>query len=509
MPIHLLSKYSLAPHGAAFVFLILSFFTLAVIAKYSKNYLQEETGSARYWILFSLFASGILLCGFSANLETFYLGWEMVGLASFFLIGFYQANMRSLENSLIALANYKMCDIFFVLAIFFEESQQHHLAGASLIIATLAKSAQFPFSSWLYRALEGPTPSSTIFYGGLSLHLGAFLLLQYSEFWMGYPDLRLLLCLIGLVSAGYGLLVGSTRSDIKTSFAFASISQVGLIYIELALGFHGFALWHIVGHNVIRTWNYLRAASFFDDFFRQEHHERGDVLSKIFQSVSNKLYFHAFNGFYLDRLFILMRNLSLVFFLGSSVVFVLKHLWMQTFHWEYLVLFLATLLSTAQFMLARTRVKQQVLSLLASQFLVLVAIHVCYIDLIEETYLGFSIFFLMGTIYTLWPALKVWFADGVKTGDSFLGLADQHPIRHGFYLFFCISVTASPGTIQFFLQETLFDDLWNRSHTFMVLSLVCLTLNSFHFFRLGQWAFLGGNKQFLFGSSSSLAPSSR
>lgn len=491
MNFHLLSKYSLGLHGAAPIFVLLSLLSLAVIAKYSKNYLYQETGTRRYWLLFTLFSLGILICGFSTNLETFFVGWEMVGLASFFLIGFYQNNVRSLENSLIALANYKMCDIFFVLAIFFEEAKQHEWAGLSLILATLAKSAQFPFSSWLYRALEGPTPSSTVFYGGLSLHLGAFLLIQHSALWEPYLPLRVLLGLIGLTSAIYGLLVGSTRSDVKTSFAFASISQMGLIYIEIALGFHGLALWHIVGHNVLRTWNYLRSASFFEDFFREEHHGRGDWLGSVFKKMPTNLYFHAFNGFYLDRLFLWLRDSSLVFFLGLSVFFVTKHLWHGTFHWEYLVLFFGTLLAVYEFVIPRAKLKQQVIYLIFSQLLVLGSIHLFYIDLLEETYLISSLIFLAGVVYALWPALKIWIGEGAHSGDLYLGQAAFRPRRHWLYLFCCISLTASPGSLQFFLQETLFDDLWNRSHTFMVLALVCLTLNSFHFFRLGQQAFLG------------------
>ncbi len=491
MNFHLFSKYAFALHGAAPLFVLLSAFTLAVIAIYSKNYLYQETGKTRYWLLYSLFATGILLCGFAGNLETFFIGWELVGLASFFLIGFYQSNVRSIENSLIALANYKMCDIFFVLAIFLEEAQEHTLAGACLIVATLAKSAQFPFSSWLYRALEGPTPSSTVFYGGLSLHLGAFLLIQHSHLWDTSVQLRALVGLIGLTSTFYGLFVGSTRSDVKTSFAFASISQVGLIYIELALGLYSLALWHIVGHNVLRTWNYLRSSSFFEDFFREDHHSRVDLLGKFFKLLPNQLYFHAFNGFYLDRVFVMMRDGSLIFFLGVALFFVMKHLWQGSFHWEYLLLFFSIFLAVYYFIRPQVKVKQQVINLFLSQVLVLTAIHLFYIDFIEETYLGFSIVFLLGLLYSLWPSLKIWFRENARNGDTFLAQAAVSPARHIIYLFCCISLTASPGSLQFFLQETLFDDLWNKSHTFMVVSLVCLTLNTFHFFRLGQQAFLG------------------
>lgn len=487
---HFLTKYSFELYGAGAVFLALIVFTLLIIAMYSKNYLSNETGKYRYWLLSMFFSVGMIIACLAKNLETFFVGWEIVGLASFFLIGFYQTHARSLENSLIALANYKICDIFFVLAIFLLKSNQPVWAGACLIISTLAKSAQFPFSSWLYRALEGPTPSSSIFYGGLSLHLGPFLLIQNAGLWDQSPELRFFLGGLGLISAIYGFLVGSTRSDVKTSFAFASISQVGLIYMELALGWYHFALWHIVGHNVLRTWNYLRSTSFFDDFFKEQHHSSSKLSEAFFKVLPDKLYFHALNGFYMDQLFIALRNACLLFFLGLSFVFAAKHLWQQTFHSEFLLLLIGTFLSVIAFVRPHTKLIYQSLSLIVSQILLLGSIFLFYIDFLEKIYLASSLIFLGGTLWALAPALKQWAREQTHSGDPFSQSSHLTPKRHIIYLFCVISLTASPGSIQFFLQEALFDDLWNKSHTFMFLALMGLTLNSFHFFKIGQQAFI-------------------
>lgn len=487
---HFLTKYSLALYGAGPIFLALTLFTLFIIALYSKNYLSNETGKYRYWLLSSFFSIGMIIACLAKNLETFFVGWEIVGLASFFLIGFYQTHARSLENSLIALANYKICDVFFVLAIFLMELNQHVWAGACLIISTLAKSAQFPFSSWLYRALEGPTPSSTVFYGGLSLHLGPFLLIQNSHLWDQSLELRLLMGGLGLISAIYGFLVGSTRSDMKTSFAFASISQVGLIYMELALGWYQFALWHIVGHNILRTWNYLRSTSFFDDFFKEQHRSTSKLSLIFFKMLPDKLYFHALNGFYMDRLFIALRNACLFFFLGLSFVFAAKHLWQQTFHTDFLLLLIGTFLAVIAFVRPHAKLIYQSLSLIASQILLLTSIFLFYIDFLEKVYILSSLIFLGGTLWALAPALKQWAKEKTHSGDPFTHPSQLTPLRHIIYLFCVISLTASPGSIQFFLQEALFDDLWNKSHTFMILALMGFTLNSFHFFKIGQQAFI-------------------
>ncbi|MGZ3771416.1 MAG: proton-conducting transporter transmembrane domain-containing protein [Bdellovibrio sp.] len=477
------------------IFATLIVFTLIVVGKYSKNYLKGEVGETRFWVLFTFFAAGMLVSCFSKNLKTFYIGWEMVGLASFFLIGFYQTNSRSVENSLIALTNYKICDLFFLLAILFEEAENHTAAGLCLIIATLAKSAQLPFSSWLYRSLEGPTPSSTLFYGGLSLHLGAFVLLQFSSLWDHSEYLRMLVGAIGLSSAVFGFLVGSTRSDLKTSFAFASISQVGLIYCEMACGFYTLAMWHIVGHNLLRTWNYLRGMSFFDEFFKEEYHQvRSRIAQKFYSLLPAPLFFHSLNSFYLDRFSIALRKYGLIAFaiIGLSGLFMSMDSSMDG-NVEFLTLALAFMISVALFLKNRIQPLYFFISLIASQILLFVAIHDFLQDELEHIFLIISAISLALLAYSLLPAIVLWrrFQQDTLKSKHFLGLARQLKLRHIVFLLAAIIVTGSPGTFQFFIQEGILDELWSKSHLFFMVTMVSMTLNTVHTFKIGQVAFLG------------------
>ena len=110
------------------------------------------------------------------------------------------------------------------------------MVGVLLLIAAAGKSALVPFSGWLPRAMEGPTPSSAVFYGALSVHLGAFLLLRASplleaSFWLSAAVVAL-----GLTTALFAYLAGSVQTDIKSALSFASLSQVGLIVAEIGLG---------------------------------------------------------------------------------------------------------------------------------------------------------------------------------------------------------------------------------------------------------------------------------
>lgn len=279
----------------------ISFVTL-VIVNYARRYLAGEIRYGGFFFLLANFYVGMLVGNFAANMNTFFLGWELVGFTSFFLIGFYRENTRSLENSLVALAYYKFCDLFFMIAILASSSgMESKWVGLLLILGTLSKSAVFPFSTWLYKALEGPTPSSSIFYGGLALHLGPWALIKFSYLWMDVAELRILLGVLGVVTAVYGFLVGVTRSDMKTSLGFASISQIGLIYLELGLGWTNVALWHIAGHILLRTWNYLRMMSFFAEFgsLRRVPFALKDV-TPVFSRLPRSLYYHSLNKFYMD-----------------------------------------------------------------------------------------------------------------------------------------------------------------------------------------------------------------
>src|SRR6185369_14430722 len=121
-------------------------------------------------------------------------------------------------------------------------SQQAFFVGLLVLVAAAGKSALVPFSGWLPRAMEGPTPSSAIFYGALSVHLGAFLLLRVSPLLDSSIWLCAVLVVLGLATALLAYLIGSVQTDIKSALCFACLSQVGLIVAEIGLGLRYIAL---------------------------------------------------------------------------------------------------------------------------------------------------------------------------------------------------------------------------------------------------------------------------
>jgi NADH-quinone oxidoreductase subunit L len=308
----------------------LSAVILSVIVKFSFNYLYKETGYFRFFFLIALLYCGLILVCFAGTLDILFVGWELVGTASVLLIAFFHQNASSVRNSVKALIGYRLCDMGILAAsawahlhmhtTAFREMSQHvyelshegHfyiyiMIGLFIIWASLAKAAQLPFSAWLPSAMEGPTPSSAVFYGALSIHLGPYLLLRAAPFLEQHWSLTLLIGLIGGSTAIYATLVGRTRSDAKTMLAYATMTQLGVIFVEISLGFYKLALIHMMANASLRAWQFLRASSLIQDFQENPLVYQDTVIKRQF-SVEKflpptwrmKLYIHALNEFHLD-----------------------------------------------------------------------------------------------------------------------------------------------------------------------------------------------------------------
>ncbi|MFM8708522.1 MAG: proton-conducting transporter membrane subunit, partial [Planctomycetia bacterium] len=131
--------------------------------------------------------------------------------------------------------------------------------------AAMGKSAQVPFSGWLPLAMEGPTPSSAIFYGALSIHAGAYVLLRCESLLEQAWPARLVLIVIGLGTALHANVVGRVQTDLKSMLAYASMTQAGLIFAEIGFGWRVIPLVHVVSHAILRSLQILRSPSALHD----------------------------------------------------------------------------------------------------------------------------------------------------------------------------------------------------------------------------------------------------
>ncbi len=297
----------------AVYFFVGSFLTFLVTI-YSKAYLHRETGYKRFFNTILFFYLGYNIAIFSGNLETLFVGWEILGICSFLLIAFYRDRYLPVKNAIKVFTVYRIGDVGIILAMWMnhhlwhenitflqlsnqelvhEHLQSHSLIGVfislMILVTAAAKSAQLPFSSWLPRAMEGPTPSSAIFYGSLSVHLGVFLLLRTDAFWENQISVRVLIGVIGLATSIVGHLIARVQSSIKGQIAYGSVAQIGLIFIEVAFGFEKLALIHFAGNAFLRTYQLLVSPSVVNYLIREQYYNFTPRPETIEDSLPKKI----------------------------------------------------------------------------------------------------------------------------------------------------------------------------------------------------------------------------
>ena len=274
-------------------FLAMTVVLSGLIGQFSATYLHRESGFFRFFLLLHLFAFGSLLAFAAGSFDLLIGGWELVGITSVLLIAFFDQRPAPVENGLRVFAVYRACDIGLLLAVF----AMHNWAGNAsfvaacqgsrgaqatvvclfLFLGAAGKAAQIPFSGWLPRAMEGPTPSSAIFYGAISIHAGAYLLLRAQPLLAETRLASVCVIVIGVATAIYGTIAGRASADAKTSLAFASLTQVGVVFIEIGLGWKSIAVAHVLGHALVRTLQFLRAPSMLHDY----HHMHSAIGGEI------------------------------------------------------------------------------------------------------------------------------------------------------------------------------------------------------------------------------------
>lgn len=258
---------------------------VGLVGAFSFRYMHRERGFFRFFAWITLFWFGALLAFTASTIDLLLGGWELVGVSSVLLIGFFDERHDPVANANRVFATYRLADLGLLIGIFALHSfagsgeleaigklqgVEATMVGLLLLVAASGKSAQGPFLGWLPRAMEGPTPSSAIFYGAISVHLGAYLLLRAQPAIAASGIATAAVLTVGLSTALIATLVHRASTDAKSSLAFAGMAQIGIIFVEIGLGMPQLALIHITGHAIMRTLQFLRAPSMLYD----HHHLR-------------------------------------------------------------------------------------------------------------------------------------------------------------------------------------------------------------------------------------------
>jgi NADH:ubiquinone oxidoreductase subunit 5 (subunit L)/multisubunit Na+/H+ antiporter MnhA subunit len=290
---------------------LLSLLTL----RFSVNYLHREAGYQRFFMVLSLFMAAMLLIVMAGNALLAFVGWELAGVSSYLLINYAYNRTTASINATRAFVTNRIGDTGFLIAIALSlfwmnsvewpailsctaslEKLHVGLLAAAFLLAALAKSAQLPFSPWITRALEGPTPSSAIFYGALMVHAGAYLVIRLEPLFAQVPVLMLALIMVGGGTAAYAFLTSLVQTDIKSGLVYATLGQVGLIFLECGLGWFTFAAWHLAAHAAWRAYQFLSAPALMHYMGRPSRQVPGWLAHKRW------LYTACLQRFWLDSM---------------------------------------------------------------------------------------------------------------------------------------------------------------------------------------------------------------
>ncbi|WP_437564550.1 proton-conducting transporter transmembrane domain-containing protein [Sorangium sp. So ce542] len=261
-----------------------------VTGRFSVAYLHREPGFARFFLLLALFSAGMLALVSAGSMDQLFVGWELVGGTSVLLVAFFHERAAPARAALRVYITYRLCDVGLLVGAVL----MHSLAGSAnfgevfggapwpgsaaaigasgataialcLFFAAMGKSAQFPVGTWLPRAMEGPTPSSALFYGAISIHAGVYLMLRAAPILERSPAASAVVACVGALTAVYGTLVGRVQADVKSALAYATMSQVGIMFVEIGLGYYRLALVHLFAHACLRCLQMLRAPAALRD----------------------------------------------------------------------------------------------------------------------------------------------------------------------------------------------------------------------------------------------------
>nr|UDY69700.1 NADH dehydrogenase subunit 5 [Papilio elwesi] len=234
---------------------------------YSKSYMSSELNLNRFIILVLLFVFSMILLIVSPNMISIFLGWDGLGLVSYCLVIYYQ-NMKSYNAGMLTALSNRVGDVMILMLIswmmnygswnyifflnFMNNDFSMNIIGVLLIIASMTKSAQIPFSSWLPAAMAAPTPVSALVHSSTLVTAGVYLLIRFNLMLIDMFFLKFLLLLSGLtmfmagVSANY-------EFDLKKIIALSTLSQLGLMMSILSMGFSDLAFFHLLTHAMFKA----------------------------------------------------------------------------------------------------------------------------------------------------------------------------------------------------------------------------------------------------------------
>lgn len=256
---------------------------------FSSEYLHDDPGIRRYYALLGVFSCAMLGLVFATDLIQLFICWELVGLVSYFLVGFWFHKPAASKASAKAFLTNRVGDFGFLLGImllwYITDSTsfagieanlagQHEvvLAVAALLIfcGVVSKSAQVPLHVWLPDAMEGPTPVSALIHAATMVAAGVYLLVRMSWLWEASPTAAEVVMFVGALTSLFAAFTAIGQRDLKRVLAFSTVSQLGYMVMAVGAGLPNESLFHLTTHAFFKALLFLSAGSIIHAL----HHEQ-------------------------------------------------------------------------------------------------------------------------------------------------------------------------------------------------------------------------------------------
>jgi NADH-quinone oxidoreductase subunit L len=252
-----------------------------LIHVYSIGYMAEDERYARFFTLLNLFVFSMLTLVLADNFLLLYVGWELVGLCSYLLIGFWFERPSAAEAGKKAFLVTRVGDFGFALGVMlifatfgtlgyadvFEQAPQVLTTGLATAITLLlfagavGKSAQIPLYVWLPDAMEGPTPVSALIHAATMVTAGVYMVARTHVLFELAPASMTVVAVIGAVTAFYAATIALVQNDIKRVLAYSTISQLGYMFLAVGVGAYAAGMFHLTTHAFFKALLFLAAGS--------------------------------------------------------------------------------------------------------------------------------------------------------------------------------------------------------------------------------------------------------
>ena len=270
---------------------------------FSVSYMKGEPRYFWFFAVLQLFAASMILLVLADNLLLVYISWELVGVSSFLLIGFYWERRSAVEAAKKAFITTRVGDVGLLIGIillwkgagtfniqeiihFAEEGGYSatylFVACFAVFLGAMGKSAQVPFHVWLPDAMEGPTPVSALIHAATMVVAGVYIIARLSPLMEVADGMLLVITLVGLTTALLTGVIAFVQTDIKKVLAYSTVGQLGFMFIALGAGHPEVAMFHLMTHAFFKALLFLGSGSVIH---ATHHHQEMDDLGGLWRKM--------------------------------------------------------------------------------------------------------------------------------------------------------------------------------------------------------------------------------